>query len=308
LLFPLYFRDEGREEGWEIAKESPEDLLIQISVHNRGPQPADLHILPTLWFRNTWSWGGTAGRPRMQRVGNAIKAVHPELGERFLHCEGNATLLFTENETNTERIFGVPNRSPYVKDGINNYVVHGQKGSVNPEERGTKAAAHYHLTVKPGECQVVRVRLSDVAPGKNGPFSNFDDVLEIRHKEADQFYGTVIPRTLTPDQANVIRQALAGMMWTKQFYHYDVDRWLEERGSDPFKATLIDIRRREKAALAGGDDGARLRDDCHGEGVSQKLAATFAPHGRDLYGECAGVGRWRRMESTSARKPKSRAC
>jgi hypothetical protein len=219
----------------EFAKESPEDILIQISVHNRGPQPADLHILPTLWFRNTWSWAGSADRPSMERVGSAIKAVHPELGERFLYCEGNATLLFTENETNTQRIFGVPNRSPYVKDGINNYVVHAQKDAVNPEEKGTKAAAHYRLTVKQGECQVVRVRLSDVAPGKNGPFNDFDDVLEIRHKEADQFYDTVIPGTLTADQANVMRQALAGMMWTKQFYHYDVDRWLKEHGSDPFK-------------------------------------------------------------------------
>jgi hypothetical protein len=129
----------------------------------------------------------------------------------------------------------VPNRSPYVKDGINNYVVHGQKDAVNPGVKGTKAAAHYLLTLKPGECQMVRVRLSDVAPGKNHPFSDFDDVLRIRHKEADQFYDTVIPRTLTTDQANVMRQALAGMMWTKQVYHYDVDKWLKERGSDPFK-------------------------------------------------------------------------
>jgi hypothetical protein len=219
----------------EFAKGSPEDILIQISVHNRGPEPAELHVLPTLWFRNTWSWAGIAERPSMQRVRNVIKAVHPELGKRFLYCKGNATLLFTENETNTERILGTPNRSPYVKDGINNYVVHGQKGAVNPEERGTKAAAHYCLTVKPGKCQVLRVRLSDVAPGKNRPFSDFDDVLEIRHKEADQFYDTVIPRTLTTDQANVMRQAIAGMMWTKQFYHYDVDMWLKERGSDPFK-------------------------------------------------------------------------
>jgi hypothetical protein len=219
----------------EYAKASAEDILIQISIHNRGPEAADLHVLPTLWFRNTWSWAVSAHRPGMQRVGNSIKAVHPKLGERFLYCDGNATLLFTENETNTQRLFAQPNRAPHVKDSINNYVVHGQKDVVNPEEKGTKAAAHYRLTVNPGECRVVRLRLADAALDKDDPFSDFDDVLEIRHKEADQFYDTVIPTSLTTDQANVMRQALAGMMWSKQFYHYDVDKWLEERGSDPFK-------------------------------------------------------------------------
>ena len=220
----------------EYAKESPDDILIQITVHNRGPEAAELHVLPTLWFRNEWSWHGTADRPSLQRVGNAVKAVHPILGERYLYCDGAATLLFTENETNTQRIFGVPNRSPYVKDSINSYIVHGQKDAVNPEHKGTKVAAHYCVTVQPGASQVVRLRLSDVAPGKQNPFSDFDDVLEIRHKEADEFYDTVIPRSLSADQANVMRQALAGMLWSKQFYHYDVDKWLEERGCDPFKA------------------------------------------------------------------------
>jgi hypothetical protein len=219
----------------EYAKESPEDILIQISVHNRGPEAAELHVLPTLWFRNMWSWSWVTNRPSLQRVGNAINAVHPKLGERFLYCDGNATLLFTENETNTQRIFGVPNRTPYVKDSINNYVVHGQKDGVNPEEKGTKASAHYRLTVKPGECQVVRVRLSDVAPGKKDPFSDFDGMLEVRHREADEFYQTVIPSSLSADEANVMRQASAGMLWSKQYYHYDVDKWLEERGSDIFK-------------------------------------------------------------------------
>ncbi len=219
----------------EYAKESPEDILIRISLHNRGPEAAEIHVLPTLWFRNEWSWGGVADRPSLQRVGSAIKAVHSKLGERFLHCDGSATLLFTENETNTQRIFGVPNRSPYLKDGINNYVAHGQKDAVNPDEKGTKAAAHYRLTVKPGECQAVRLRLSEVGPGKNGPFGDFDEVLEVRHREADAFYQTVIPRCLNADEANVMRQALAGMLWSKQFYHYDVDKWLEERGSDIFK-------------------------------------------------------------------------
>jgi hypothetical protein len=219
----------------EYIKASPEDMLIQISVHNRGPEAAELHLLPTLWFRNTWSWGGDGAKPNLQRVNNAIKATHPKLGERFLYCDGKPTLLFTENETNMQRLFGVANQSPYVKDGINNCVVHGQKDAVNPAETGTKAAAHYRLTIKPGECQVVRLRLTDVAPTKSDAFSDFDDVVEIRHKEADQFYDTIIPHSLNADQANVMRQALAGMMWTKQFYHYDVNKWLEERGSGIFK-------------------------------------------------------------------------
>jgi hypothetical protein len=219
----------------EYAKDAPEDLLIQISVHNRGPNEAELHVLPTLWFRNTWSWAGGAEKPSMERVGNAIKATHPKLGDRFLYCDGNPTLLFTENETNAQRVFGVANCNPYVKDGINNYIVQGQKDAVNPQQKGTKAAPHFRLTIKPGECEVVRLRLSEVEPDKNGSFSDFDDVLEVRHKEADQFYATVIPRSLNADQANVMRQALAGMMWTKQFYHYDVEKWLEERGSGIFK-------------------------------------------------------------------------
>jgi hypothetical protein len=219
----------------EYAKKSPEDILIQITIHNRGPEAAELHVLPTLWFRNTWSSPSAAGRPSLQRVGNAIKAIHPKLSERYLCCAGDPTLLFTENETNTQRIFGVANRSPYVKDSINNCIVHGQKDAVNPEQQGTKLAAHYRVTVPPDQSQVVRLRLTEAAPGKNGSFSDFDDVMDLRHKEADQFYETVIPRSLNADQANVMRQALAGMMWTKQFYHYDVDKWLEERGSDIFK-------------------------------------------------------------------------
>ncbi len=234
----------------EYAKQSPEDILIQISVYNRGPEPAQLHVLPTLWFRNRWSWQVRAEKPILQQASGTptysiVKAVDAKLGERFLYCAGEAPLLFTENETNYERIFGAPNRSPYVKDGINNYIVLGQEDAINPEKKGTKAAAHYHLTVGPGQCQVVRLRLSDVAPaafaetdGKNaaafgGPF---DAILQARRRDADEFYADVIPSSLTTDQANVMRQALAGMLWSKQFYFYDVDKWLEERGADPFKA------------------------------------------------------------------------
>ena len=234
----------------EYAKESPEDILIQITIHNRAAQPAELHVLPTLWFRNQWSWQANPDRPTLSQSDSAagqsvVQAVDPQLGQCYLYCEGNVPLLFTENETNTQRIFGVPNRTPYVKDSINDYVVNGQ-AVVNPQQQGTKVAPHYRLTIDPGQSQVIRLRLSDIAPadfvrsdGKSaGPFDRrFEKVLQTRRKEADEFYAGITPPSLTADQANVMRQALAGMLWSKQFYHYDVDKWLEERGSDPFKST-----------------------------------------------------------------------
>jgi len=228
----------------EYAKAGPDDLLIQITVCNRGPEAATLHVLPTVWFRNEWSWGGGVVRPELRQeghgdAGGVIAASHPDLGERFFYAEGAASLLFTENETNTERLFRAPNRTPYVKDGINNYVVHGNQGAVNPEKKGTKASAHYSLTVGAGESRTLRLRLNEAAPAKGalaGVFGkSFDEVMQARQKEADEFYSSVIPSSLDADAANVMRQALAGMLWTKQFYYYDVDKWLEERGADPFK-------------------------------------------------------------------------
>jgi len=233
----------------EYAKAAPEDVLIQITVANRGPAAAELHVLPTLWYRNEWSWHLTDERPMLVQADAApdrrlVKAAHPQLGTRWLYCEGDAGLLFTDNETNTQRIFGVPNRTPYVKDSINDYVVHGQTAAVNPENRGTKVAAHYRRLVPAGGSVTIRLRLTDVAPAElaatngKGPLgAAFDDILQKRRAEADEFYAAVIPPTLSADQALVVRQALAGMLWTKQFYLYDVDKWLEERGSDPFKAT-----------------------------------------------------------------------
>jgi hypothetical protein len=233
----------------EYAKASPEDILIQITIHNRGPDAAEVHVLPTLWFRNQWSWQSQAERPRLRQVAGppgmgVIQASDPRLGERYLACAGDVPLLFTDNDTNTQRIFGVPNRSLYVKDSINDYIVHGQTGAVNPEQQGTKAAVHYRLTVNPGASQVVRFRLNEVAPATlaqshgdaAGPFGDqFEAMLQARRQEADAFYATVIPAVLSADEATVMRQAIAGMLWSKQFYYYDVGRWLEERGSDPFK-------------------------------------------------------------------------
>src|SRR6266498_1536053 len=209
----------------EYAKASPEDVLIQITVENRGPEPATLHVLPTLWFRNVWSWGGDAPRPVLWQAagdaGGVIAATHPELGERRFHAEGAAALLFTENETNHERLFHSPNRTPHVKDGIDRYIVHGRREAVNPEKQGTKASAHYPLTVGAGASRTLRLRLSAVAPAgsapKPGPFgSDFDAVMRARRQEADEFYASVIPSSLNADAARVMRQALAGMLWSKQ--------------------------------------------------------------------------------------------
>lgn len=235
----------------EYAKHSPDDILIQIEVHNRGPEPAQLWLLPTLWFRNRWSWQAAADRPLLEAASGAvsqsvIKATDSVLGERYFYCDAGVPLLFTENETNTQRIFGVPNRSPYVKDGINNYLVDHEQGAVNPQQKGAKASALYRLTVNPGRCQTVRLRLTPLSPANfaqgNGaggsPFgARFDETFAARKREADEFYAEVIPPSLDADEANVMRQALAGMLWSKQFYYYDVDKWLEERGSDPFKPT-----------------------------------------------------------------------
>ncbi|HWN95372.1 MAG TPA: glucosidase, partial [Methylomirabilota bacterium] len=244
----VFDRDRYFDVFVEYAKESAEDILVQITIHNRGPAPAEIHVLPTLWFRNRWSWGRDNPRPVLNQLagksaGTIVRAADQDLGERFLYCDGEASLLFTENETNTQRLVGVQNRTPFVKDAINNHLVHRQRGVVNPKQTGTKVAAHYRLTVLAGESEVVRLRLTPVAPaalskgyGKgDGAFGkHFDEIVEARRQEADEFYASVIPASLKADAANVMRQALAGMLWSKQFYFFDVNRWLEERGSDPF--------------------------------------------------------------------------
>lgn len=220
----------------EYAKASVEDLLIRISLVNRGPEPSPLHLLPTIWFRNTWSWGYNEPRPRLQRaknrqgLGTVIEVNHHYYGQRWLYSEGAPELLFTENETNNRRLYGVENGAPYAKDGINNYTVHGVKEAVNPEQVGTKAAAHYPLTIGPGETVTVRLRLTDTEMPltSGGPFgAGFDQIFLERQREADAFYATVIPQDLSSDAQNVMRQALAGLLWSKQFYHYVVQQWLK---------------------------------------------------------------------------------
>ena len=225
----------------EYAKQTPEDLLIQISVCNRGPEPATLHVLPTLWFRNTWTWWPDTPKPVLRAVTGrqgcrTVAASHAQLGERYLYCEGDAPLLFTENETNNERLFGTPNASRYVKDGINNAVVDGRQDAVNPQQTGTKAAAHYQVNVGAGDTATIRLRLSDMAPAALGdPFHSFTETMQARQQEADAFYRAITPDRVSDDAARVMRQALAGMLWSKQYFGFDLDKWLEEHGADPMR-------------------------------------------------------------------------
>ena len=220
----------------EYAKDSPEDILIAITVANRGPERATLQVLPTLWFRNTWSWEPGVQKPILTQAvdserWHAIKASHPALGERYLYCEGNAPLLFTENETNNERVFGTRNPSPYVKDGIGEYVVHGKESAVNPAHTGTKAAALYAATIDANETFTIRLRLCAVPPAQIGdPFAQFRATLQARKQETDEFFRKLTPPRASEDEARVLRQALAGMLWSKQYFGLDMDKWLAEHG------------------------------------------------------------------------------
>jgi hypothetical protein len=241
----------------EYAKAAPEDILIQITVCNRGPEPAPLHVLPTLWFRNTWSWAGGGSKPVLQAIAGmphqVIRATHTDslfqawLQDYTLTCEGAPTLLFTENETNNERLFGTSNPSPYVKDGIHEAVVFGNGTAVNPELRGTKAAAHYALHVGAGETAVIKLRLSAASVQTTGdPFGTaFDDLLSTRVREADAFYQAVTPPSVSEDEARVMRQALAGMLWSKQYYYFDADQWLEEHHAHPLHGQTRELRNRD---------------------------------------------------------------
>jgi hypothetical protein len=232
----------------EYAKATPEDILIRIQVINRGPEAAPLHVLPTAWFRNTWSWGFGERRPRLRQIepvqnASVIRLNHSYYGYRWLYGEGAPELLFTENETNNRRLYGIENESPYVKDGINDYLVHGAREAVNPERVGTKASAHYPLVVGPGESVTRRLRFTkqDMSASPESIFgAAFDQIFSDRQREADEFYATVIPQHLSPDAQNVMRQAFGGLLWSKQFFYYDVNRWLkgDPAGSEPPRERL----------------------------------------------------------------------
>jgi len=213
----------------EYAKNSDEDILIQIKVINRGDAEKSLHLLPTLWFRNTWSWEENSQKPILKVIksdaDSVIEAAHPTLGNRWLYCKAPTELLFTEHETNYERLFEEANKSPYVKDGINEYIVHS-KTAVNPDRTGTKFSAYYLLNISTGQEKVVRLRLCDAA-NLIQPFnSEFDNIFQTRKQEADKFYQRISPHVTATDVRNVQRQAFAGLLWTKQFYNYIVEDWL----------------------------------------------------------------------------------
>ncbi|MGW3408137.1 MGH1-like glycoside hydrolase domain-containing protein [Streptomyces sp. NPDC000888] len=219
----------------EYAKAGPEDLLIEITAHNRGPDEATLHLLPTLWFRHTWSWaGGTAVPAIRQEPGGPLRADHEKLGTRRLYFTGATETLFTENDTNNERVFRSPNTVPYVKDGIDRCVVHGETSAVNPQQTGTKAAVHHVLTVPAGDSATVRLRLTDTE--LTDPWAEFSQLLDSRRTEADVFFEGVVPDGMAEDERRLVRQALAGMLWSKQYYYLDVERWLAEHGLDPLAA------------------------------------------------------------------------
>jgi len=216
----------------EYAKEGPEDILIRISVHNRGPDAARLRLLPTLWFRNTWSWGEDDRKPSVCQVATGVmQASHHELGDYWFYCDGAPELLFTENESNAQRLWGQPNASPHVKDAFHTYLIGGEGDAVNPAKAGTKAAAHYMLEVPGGGSQTVRLRLA-AAPAEN-PFSAFEKVFASRIGDADEFYQRITPKSLSEDERRVHRQALAGMLWSKQFYYFDLEQWLSEHKCHP---------------------------------------------------------------------------
>ena len=304
----------------EYAKAGPEDILVRITAANRGPDAAELHLLPTLWFRNDWSsWiaesNRAAEKPNLKQIktlagASAVAATHPALGEFILSCEGEVPLLFTENETNHERLFsGQKNESPYVKDGINDCVVQGNQGAVNPEKQGTKVAAHYQVNVGAGQTKVIRLRLSKASPDQKGePFGKqFDEVFADRLREADEFYKSVTPPSVSEDAANVMRQALAGMLWSKQFFFFDGDNWLDEHRSNPLHSGYrnsrelgvvphveqghhLDARQVGVPLVRGlgpglphaaaGDRGPRLRQAADGTDVAGRVPASQRPDSR----------------------------
>jgi hypothetical protein len=219
----------------DYAKAGEEDILCRITAHNRGPEPAELHVLPHAWYRNSWSWGYGTERPALwAETGTTVKTTHRHLGDRWWYVDDRAhvpILLFTENETNRRQLFGVSNAGLYVKDAFHEAIVHGRGKRVNPERRGSKAAAHYHGVIDPGGSMTIRTRLTD-APNAD-PFADFDEIVARRMAEADEFYRAIQAPHLDDDRRRVQRQAHAGLLWSKQFYHYSVELWLDGDPAGP---------------------------------------------------------------------------
>jgi hypothetical protein len=259
--------DDGRyfDVVVEYAKADAEDLLIRISVSNRGPEAAPIHLLPTLWFRNTWDWGRDDRRPSINaeeaasspgRKIERLVARHWQLGEYILYCANCDELLFTDNETNTRRLYGTTLPPAYTKDGFHEFVVDGRREAVNPARTGTKAAAHYARTVAAGETVTIELRLASAFAGHplESPFADFENLFSQRIEEADEFYAVVIPQALPADAKLVARQAFAGMLWSKQYYHYVVTDWLNGDPSQPRPpAERLEGRNREWSHLFSRD-------------------------------------------------------
>jgi hypothetical protein len=254
----------------EYAKEAPEDILIKVTIHNRGREEAELHLLPTLWFRNDWaSWiSNPSPKPLLKQIDGpagtrTIAATHAILGTYYFYCEGDAPLLFTENSTNHAKLhLDYPDAGPYLKDGINHYVVQGRQEAVNPERQGTKAAVHYRLRIAAGQAATIRLRLTTHAPaasrqkskGNAFPFGQaFDETFAARVREADEFYKSVTPPSVSADAANVMRQAIAGMLWSKQYYYFDANAWLEKHRAHPLHRGSRDFRNREWFHMINSD-------------------------------------------------------
>jgi hypothetical protein len=222
----------------EYAKATVEDILIRITVANRGPEAASLRLLPTLWFRNTWSWGRANRKPRISARNpveglSLIEAEQNYYGRRWMVFEGSPVLLFTENETNLTRLFGIQNPTPYVKDSFHDYVIQGKSDAVNPAQTGTKAAADYKLLIQPAASVTLRMRLTNQQPAPGMIGEEFDAVFAARQQEADEFYGLRSPKKLSADSLSIRRQAFAGLLWNKQLYHYDIQTWLQGDPAQP---------------------------------------------------------------------------
>ncbi|MBY0503081.1 MAG: glucosidase [Bryobacteraceae bacterium] len=217
----------------EYTKETPEDILIRITVHNRGPEVAALHVLPTVWYRNTWSWNGRTHKPSMNASGaDCIEIEEPHYGKRWLHCDDPDQLIFTENETNTRRLYGDGSGSNYTKDSFHDYILRGAEDRINARQTGTKAAAVKQLLIPAGASATVRLRLTNSRNSEAFGLA-FDRIIEQRIQEAGEFYARAIPMDLSDDGRNVMRQAFAGLLWSKQFYHYVVREWLDGDESQP---------------------------------------------------------------------------
>src|SRR5450432_817720 len=236
----------------EYAKVDPQDILIRISATNHGPDAAPLHLLPTLWYRNTWAWGNGGSRPELRATESTpsntetakqgfVHANHASTGEYWLayeQVEKEPQLLFTENESNLQRLWGVANRTPFVKDGIDDAIVHKATGTVNPAGVGTKVAVHYSMLIAPGATETVLLRLSSTQ--FDAPFVDADEIFKMRQAEADRFYASYGAENMSEDARLVQRQAFAGLLWNKQFYHYNVQQWLD---GDPAGPPPPDVRK-----------------------------------------------------------------